>query len=825
MFYFGGVAVIAQTLLVRELMVSFYGSEFALAAALACWLAFMPLGAVASAALLRRSHGALGVVLTAAVGLGLLVPGQFLMARLIRALLGVEPGAFVSLPGIVLCAALCAGPAGFLVGFLFPAACRYEGLALGHGGRGIGRMYVAEALGSCAGGALMSFVLLPHQSPAAIAFITGVLWLLACGMWFAGGGDARGAVLAVPVLGWMLLLAAFGDTGARMFAVAVCCLPVSFVLVRLMRGRASDAPLRGGSVACLMLAWLLSVGFVIGGTDVERWSLEQRWRTFSRFDLVESFETRYQHIDFGRREGLGVVVQNGVCGDVFPNESETREAAALLLTQHPDPHDVLVIGGGLGGLCQELLRPRCGVDYVEMDPEVIFLYRRQLPRELLGALQNYMFEAYFEFDGRRFVRTAPLNGSPSLYEFVSPRAPYDIVLINVGNPTSASSNRFHTVEFFREVRRVLAPGGVVALWGVAGNAEYLQGPRLRYDACIYKTLRQVFPRVIVRPGDEFRFFASDGPGVTTDPEVLAARFDRLRLEPPEMKHMFASAQFPPERVKYVRERLEAAAGAAPVNSDDRPIAFTLFLRVQEHFSRTPHEGPGGSLAPDTGGFFAFVLTAKPWWLLVPLAVCLLVVVVAGRVRGPAGSWPWSAGFCIVTTGLFGLSAEALLIYAYQTHFGYVYRDVSLLVGAFMLGIAGGAALAGKASDRAAGRTLAGFEVLQVLWLLALPWGIAALSTSPVFFIALSLLAGILTGGEFPLACRLGLQAGRETASVAAMFSAADYGGAVAGAVLTGLVLMPAFGLAAGSTLIACAKCASLIGLLAAVGTALRPRTG
>ena len=48
----GGAALVAQTLLVRELMVSFYGAELALAAVLSCWLLFIPLGAFAGVCLL-----------------------------------------------------------------------------------------------------------------------------------------------------------------------------------------------------------------------------------------------------------------------------------------------------------------------------------------------------------------------------------------------------------------------------------------------------------------------------------------------------------------------------------------------------------------------------------------------------------------------------------------------------------------------------------------------------------------------------------------------------------------------------------------------------
>jgi len=825
--YLGALAVAAQTILVRELLVSFYGTEFALAAALTCWLIFVPLGALACALVLRRVRRATGLLCVAAVAIGLCAPAQFVLARLVRAWLAVEPGGFVSIPHMLLSASLCAGPMSFLVGFFFPAACRHEAAASHDRAGGIRRIYVAEALGSCLGGALMSFVLLVFQTPTAIALALGAVWLLVAGVWL-GTAARRWPLLVVPAVVWVLV-GPLGEAGARTLGVVLCA-ESCVVLLALVRSPRRPVVSRRGSTVCVCAAYLLALVFLVGGADLRRWSLERRWRTFTRFELVDSLETRYQHVDLGRREGQMVVVQDGLRGDVFPDPYESREAAALLLTQHPSPRRVLIIGGGLGGLCQQVLAASAvDLDYVEMDPRLVALYRRHLPADLLAPLRERRFAA-FACDGRRFVQAAASGGDALRRRTVSfrpgrvreaPRAPYDIVLINIGDPTSASSNRFYTVEFFREVSRVLAPDGVMGVWGIRGDENYLRGPLLSYNACHWATMRRVFPRIVVRPGPEFCYFASAGAHVTADAEVLAARFDRLGLEPPEMRGMFAASQFLPERVRYVEGQLAAAAADVRVNSDDRPLAFTLFLRHWQYFSRQAHLEPGAPPAPERRGFFDVVLGVRPGWFVVPFAACLLVVLAVRGARGRRRSWAWSAGLCIVTTGMFGLSAEVLIIYAYQTHFGFVYRDISLLVGVFMLGLAAGAVLLGRTA-RSPAKVLVVLEVLQVLWLLALPAGMPVFVGSPWFFAALAVAAGVLTGGEFPLACRLGLDAGHETASVAGLFDAADHVGAVLGAALTGLVLMPAFGLASSSVLLACAKCASLLGLAATVGLLLRP---
>ncbi len=832
--YAGGAAVIGQSILIRELMVSFYGTEFALAAALTCWLVFVPLGALSAGALLRGLGADLALFCVAALGLGVALPSQFLLGRMIRPLLGVEVGQFVSLPGMVLCAALAAGPVSFLVGFLFPPACRLEARCVGTRGRGISRVYVAEALGSCAAGAAMSFVLLPFQSPAAIALLAGALWLLACGLWLGGTGGKRrrrmlGLLMFAPGLLWPVFSLA-GGTGARLFAVL---LGVAACGAMALPGRRSglSRSLRAAQVVSLTLAFLLALGFLLGGDDLRRWSLERRWRTFSRFELLESRETRYQHVDFGHREEQKIVVQNGLRGALFPDPWENPRAAALLLSEHPGPKSVLVIGGGLGGLCQHLVAAdRLKVDHVEMDPALISLYRKHISAESLAPLQGEHFAA-FACDGRRFVQLlhrAPAELSRYAVPFAGavarrlPAAPYDVVLINLGDPMSASASRFYTVEFFTEVHRILTPDGVLALWGITGCETYLRGPLLRYCACLYRTLKAVFPHVVVRPGSEFCFFAGP-PGVpTSDAQVLARRFDALGLGPPEMRYMFEVSQFLPERVEYVRGELEAALPQATVNTDDRPIAYALFLGVQEHFSRPRRGGTEGPPAPTSGGFFGFLPSVRPGWFVAPFLACLGLTVVLRGLFGRRRTAPWSCGFAIVTTGMFGLAAEVLIIYAYQANFGHVYRDISIIVGLFMLGLAAGASLSARLGGRPPERLLMALEAMQGVLLLALPALMSLLSVSPYLFILASPVAGVLAGAEFPLACRHALKSGLGTATVASIYDAGDHLGGVLGAAATGLVLIPAFGLASSAALLACAKAASLLALaVGAAGTGAR----
>ena len=810
---FGAVCLATQSLVLRELMVAFYGTELALAAALSSWLLFIPLGALAGGVAVRFSRSPLKLTLCALYVLAIVVVVQFFCARCVRPLLGFETGSFVSLVWMLPAAALVAGPAGFMVGFVFPPACAHQEELAGRSGAGVSGIYIAEAVGSCVCGALFSFVLLRWQSPAALILLMAAWFLVLVGWWTAREGRAAVLLLLAPIL-WAAL-SPLGLTGSVLFGGFLGLLAV-FGLWHLVR---QGPPLRRWAGVSLGLGFLLAHVFMAAGGLLRLQSLQWRWGTFSNFGFVESRETQYQNLALGRREELRVVLQNGLIGAQFPDERVSAREAALLLTQHPGPRKVLVVGGGLGGLCQQMLEaPVNRVDYVEMDPALLDLVWRHLPSRLRTALERPELMPY-ACDGRYFVQAAVQNPeglAGAVYApwrsaaERSPAAPYDLVVVNVGDPASASANRFYTAEFFQLVERALADGGTLAVCGITGSDNYLRGDVLDYTACVDKTLREVFPHVVVRPGDELWFFASESEGsVTPDPEVLAARFEELGLQPEAMKFMFEMSQFPAGRVEYVRESLAEDRPRVPINRDVHPVGFTYFLRVQEHYagSARPGEESGGV------GLLDRVFSLRPVWFLLPFGAFLLLLGVLRGWPGRDRAAPWFAGFAIFTGGLFGISSEVLIIYGYQTQLGFVYRDISILVGVFMLGLAGGASLMNRAVGGRPVRWLLGLEALQAGLLLLLPWLVGLIGGVSWLYMVLGAAAGFLTGSEFPVACRIGLGAGGRSGTVASLFDACDHGGAVVGAATTGLILMPLLGLSDSAALLACIKATSLLGVL------------
>jgi len=202
-----------------------------------------------------------------------------------------------------------------------------------------------------------------------------------------------------------------------------------------------------------------------------------------------------------------------------------------------------------------------------------------------------------------------------------------------------------------------------------------------------------------------------------------------------------------------------------------------------------------------------------------------------RPTKPTGeqSFGWLLLTAFFATGAAGLIYEILWVRALSLIFGSTVYAVTTVLAVFMGGLGAGSWVLGRRFDRQAR------PILVYAWLEA---GIAA--TAPLTFLALPLLRHIyaaagggtglrfagsvllllvptfLMGGAFPLLVRVFRQHEADTGVPVSRLYALNTGGAVAGAVAAGFVLMPALGIiraalvAAGCNVIAalCARAAA-----------------
>ncbi len=342
-FALGASCVITQLVLMRELFSAFAGNELVLGVALGNWLLLMGLGA-ALGRWAPRIQEPFGVLAALLVFTAILPPAQVVALRGLRSLLFLR-GAEFGVSATVLVSFVVLLPYCLAAGFLLALACRL--LVQGGDERGAGRVYVADSLGSIAGGALFSFAL--------------VRWLDHC------------ALLSVP---------------------AVLNLVVAFWLAVRMRTRRE-----AGSAWLLASAPLLAVGLLalvlFANPDAASTALQ-----FPGQRVLFRGNSPYGRLVVTDTAGQINFLENGLAVASTPNIEAAEETAHYALAQRPGARRVLLVSGALSGAAREILRYGVGeLDCVELDPLVIAAGRRFLPQEFADPWLRVVTT-----DARRFVR-------------------------------------------------------------------------------------------------------------------------------------------------------------------------------------------------------------------------------------------------------------------------------------------------------------------------------------------------------------------------------------------------------------------------------------
>jgi spermidine synthase len=659
-------------------------------------------------------------------------------------------------------------------------------------GQGLGLLHVAP--GSLA-------VLAP------VAFPHGGLFAVSCRILCGRSGEPAetgrflGSAYVLETLGTMvagalltfLLIPHLDPVRISVWMALLSVLPCLLMLLPLRRGLRSR-PAASTATGLLLAASALALATGLAGR-LHRYSLQLRWEGA---EVVDHRSTVHGSITVTVSGGQRTLYYDGVPTVSTPSPDVVRpeEMVHIPMLFHPRPEEVLLVGGGVEGLAAELLRhPVDRVDWVELDDRLVEVARRFLPGT--AAVMEDPRLRFIPDDGRHY-----LAGTESRY---------DVILLGISDPQSIQPNRLFTREFLQTASERLAPGGLLGL-SASSYQPYMGEGLGRRNASILMTLGEAFEHVRVVPGENMAVYvASDDPALPLQTaDSLAARHSAR--EP-------GTVVVTPGYLRYLmsRRRTERFLGSvegirAQVNADHRPIlVFYALSHWTSLFSPALHDG------------LEWLAGAHPRHAAVLAGLIAAVFLAARLARRPAGrvALPLAIG----TTGFSAMVFDLAVMLGFQTLYGYLYRDIGLLVSAFMFGSALGGLLMVRLLRRGVGGRwlFAATELSVAGFALLLPPVIGALGggagTGPgggwlrAAFAVLSLAGGSLVGAQFPLASRLHLGGGAAPGATAGTLNAADLIGGWCGGMLGGVILLPVVGLQGTCLVVAFLKMASLAAFL------------
>lgn len=431
------------------------------------------------------------------------------------------------------------------------------------------------------------------------------------------------------------------------------------------------------------------------------------------FHLTRSRDSRYGKLQAIKTEEQISLYDNSLLVYSHPNLASAEESVHFALLQSPQAKNILLIGGGVGGSLRQALKyPALEVDYVELDPEIIRLSQQLLPEEEVKYLQNRRVHTFFE-DGRAYLKRITKI--------------YDLIILNLPEPSTAQINRFYTKEFFLLAKGKLTEKGVFS-FRVPSAENYISLELQNFLSSLYFTLQEAFPIIEVVPGDTNIFLASASP-LSIEHEKLSQEIERLNLENSYIIPQLLFARLNPLRVDFLKEKI--TTGKKTTNLDLIPITYfynsvlwsTQFKGIEKRILYFLSELP----------FF--------WLLDFPLLlfVFLLFFLWIRRKESSFSLLP------LAVMGFTTIIVEIILIIFFQTLYGYLYGRIALLLTSFMAGLYLGALRGNKRKKFSLAQILfIQFGFLFLLFLLYLSLNIRPPEFSTfLFLLALGFLGGDL----------------------------------------------------------------------------------
>ncbi|MCK9602806.1 MAG: fused MFS/spermidine synthase [Candidatus Omnitrophica bacterium] len=344
--------IIAQVIILRELLISFYGNELTLGIILANWVLLEAIGVFTIGRLIDKARNKINIFILLQIVFSVSLPVAIYLSRTFKGILGVPFGEALGLNTIFFSSFLIMLPLAFSHGGLFGAACKIYSIFLGESDS-IGRVYAWETIGTIIGGIIFTYLFIPYLNSFQTAFIISIANIIIC-------------------------LLIFKYRPARVFKYLVLL---------------------------LFIAGVYS-GLAGGVNYLQHSSITSQWNIGKVLDYRNSV---YGNVVVIKKEKQDTFFYNGlpVITTPYPDIGFVEEFGHLPLLFHPGPKDLLIISGGAGGVISEILKhPVIKIDYLELDPLIIEMLKKHSSGLAESELNNNKLNLINQ-DGRYFLRNSP----------------------------------------------------------------------------------------------------------------------------------------------------------------------------------------------------------------------------------------------------------------------------------------------------------------------------------------------------------------------------------------------------------------------------------
>ena len=487
--------------------------------------------------------------------------------------------------------------------------------------------------------------------------------------------------------------------------------------------------------AKITAALALLLGTFILVTDIQQSAYE---KLFGSEKLIKSLTTPYTQIDITKSEGEINFYENGNLIESTNDVVTSEENVHYAMLQHPKPRNVLMISGGLSGAFEQLNKYETNsIDYVEINPELI-----HLQNIYVSPFNNYPTVNVIKQDARHFLKKYDKK--------------YDVVLINLPDPINLRLNRYYTLSFFEELKQRIKPSGIISI-SLSSSSEFMNVEVKELHTALFSTLKLLFDNVVIIPGQRNYFLASDH-SLT---HLISPYYFNKGIINEYVNPYYIDNKLLTEKKKRIEK---ASSESVLIDYDYDPVVFHIqFLRWIKTYN------------------FSFFVMA-----LIVLAVFIYLLPRLHFVN-----------LGIFTTGFSSASLQLILIFAFQTIFGYAYYFMGVFFTLLLIGIFLGSTFLAKKITH----NFKNFSFLQYLigilsvFMPVVLYNIQSPSENTILihaiFLIFTLLIGSLAGIQFNFGTHLRYASISKTATG---ILGSDLLGGAMGALFSTILLIPLFGM-------------------------------
>ncbi len=506
--------IVAQILLLRELLVSFFGNELAIGIILANWLILEAVGSFFLGKFVEKTSRKVEIYVFFQLVFAVAFPLALYLARIFKNILLVTPGEGLGFAPVFYTSFFILLPVSLSHGALFTFGCKLYGRFHLEDAASIGRVYVLETVGAITGGLLITFVLIQYFHSFEIAFLISL---------------------------------------------------INSLISMLLLWPEAKGPPRTGNYFLRGLSMLLALVFFYllvtpQAKNIQLRSIASQWEGL---EVVHYENSIYGNIIVSRGAEQLTFFTDGLPAITtpFPDMAAIEDRVHFPLLLHEEPKSVLILSGGAGGMISEILKYQVTeVNYVELDPLLLKLLR-QFPTPLTEAeLTDRRVKIHYA-DSRLFVKRT--------------KERFDLIFLGLSSPRELQANRLFSAEFFAAAKEKMNPGGIMVL-SLPGSLTYLGEELKDLNGCILATLKSVYRQVRIIPGEANLYLASDDDQLNrTTSEELGKRLAERGVQTNLFSRGYLEYRLQERWLNWFLQALEGRKIAINSDFEPRGVFFSL----------------------------------------------------------------------------------------------------------------------------------------------------------------------------------------------------------------------------------------------------------